>query len=351
MRKKGGNNMKAGVFYGKEILKIEDLKMPQPNDDEIVIKVMACGICGTDIHIFDGDEGAAATPKGTVLGHEFSGIVTEIGKNVKNVNVGDRVCVDPNKLCGSCYWCRNAIGHFCENMVGIGTTVNGGFAQYCKVPESQAYKFSDSLSFSEAAMTEPVACCLHGIDLCEIKTDDTVLIIGGGMIGMIMIQLARVSGAAKIIVIETQEDKRSILTRLGADLVINPINEDVSKILSENGIERVSKVIECVGKTATMEQAIKLAGKKATVMLFGLTAPNDEIRIKPFEVFKKELTIKASYINPYTQKRALEMIESGRIDVSSMIYEKIPLEKLPVVLADKELRRKGKFIVTLEKEI
>lgn len=351
MRKKGGNNMKAGVFYGKESLIIEDLKMPQPNDDEIVIKVMACGICGTDIHIFDGDEGAASTPKGTVLGHELSGIVTEIGKNVKNVNVGDRVCVDPNKLCGSCYWCRNAIGHFCENMVGIGTTVNGGFAQYCKIPKSQAYKFSDSLSFSEAAMTEPVACCLHGIDLCDIKTDDTVLIIGGGMIGMIMIQLARVSGAAKIIVIETQEDKRSILTRLGADLVINPINEDVSKLLSENDIERVSKVIECVGKTATMEQAIKLAGKKATVMLFGLTAPNDEIRIKPFEVFKKELTIKASYINPYTQKRALEMIESGRIDVSSMIYEKIPLEKLPVVLADKELRRKGKFIVTLEKEI
>ena len=351
MRKKGGNNMKAGVFYGKESLIIEDLKMPQPNDDEIVIKVMACGICGTDIHIFDGDEGAASTPKGTVLGHEFSGIVTEIGKNVKNVNVGDRVCVDPNKLCGSCYWCRNAIGHFCKNMVGIGTTVNGGFAQYCKIPESQAYKFSDSLSFSEAAMTEPVACCLHGIDLCNIKTDDMVLIIGGGMIGMIMIQLARVSGAAKIIVIETQEDKHSILAGLGADLVINPINEDVSKMLSENGIERVSKVIECVGKTATMEQAIKLAGKKATVMLFGLTAPNDEIRIKPFEVFKKELTIKASYINPYTQKRALEMIESGRIDVSSMIYEKIPLERLPDVLADKELRRKGKFIVTWEKEI
>lgn len=350
MRKKGGNNMKAGVFYGKERLKIEDLKIPHPNDDEIVIKVMACGICGTDIHIFDGDEGAAATPKGTVLGHEFSGIVTEIGKNVKNVNVGDRVCVDPNKLCGSCYWCRNAIGHFCENMVGIGTTVNGGFAQYCKIPKSQAYKFSDSLSFSEAAMTEPVACCLHGIDLCDIKTDDTVLIIGGGMIGMIMIQLARVSGAAKIIVIETQEDKHSILAGLGADLVINPINEDVSKILSENDIERVSKVIECVGKTATMEQAIKLAGKKATVMLFGLTAPNDEIRIKPFEVFKKELTIKASYINPYTQKRALEMIESGRIDVSSMIYEKIPLERLPDVLADKELRRKGKFIVTWEEK-
>ncbi len=343
--------MKAGVFYGKESLIIEDLKMPQPNDDEIVIKVMACGICGTDIHIFDGDEGAASTPKGTVLGHEFSGIVTEIGKNVKNINIGDRVCVDPNKLCGSCYWCRNAIGHFCENMVGIGTTVNGGFAQFCKVPESQAYKFSDSLPFSEAAMTEPVACCLHGMDLCDIKTDDTVLVIGGGMIGMIMIQLARVSGAAKIIAMETQEDKCGILTGLGADLVINPINEDVSEILSENGIERVSKVIECVGKTATMEQAIKLAGKKATVMLFGLTAPNDEIRIKPFEVFKKELTIKASYINPYTQKRALEMIESGRIDVSSMIYEKIPLERLPDVLADKELRRKGKFIVSWEKEI
>ena len=121
--------MKAAVFYGKHDIKIEDIGMPMAKADEVVVKVMACGICGTDIHICEGDEGAAPTPAGTVLGHEFAGVVTEVGSDVRDIKTGDRVCVDPNKLCGNCYYCRNAIGHFCENMIGIGTTVNGGFEQ------------------------------------------------------------------------------------------------------------------------------------------------------------------------------------------------------------------------------
>ena len=193
--------MKAAVFYGKHDLRIENINKPMANVNEVVVKVMACGICGTDIHIYEGDEGAAATPPNTVLGHEFAGIVTEIGSGVKNIKIGDRVCVDPNKLCGECYYCKSAIGHFCENIIGIGTTVNGGFEQYCAVPQSQIYKIADTTSFEEAAMTEPVSCCMHGIDLCNIKTDDTVLIIGCGMIGLIMLQLAKTAGAAKLIVI------------------------------------------------------------------------------------------------------------------------------------------------------
>ena len=180
--------MKAAVFYGKNNLNIEEKDIPKAKADEVVIKVMACGVCGTDIHIFDGDEGAAATPPGTTLGHEFSGVVTEVGDNVKTVSVGDRVCVDPNKLCGSCYYCKSAIGHFCDNIIGIGTTVDGGFAQYCAVPESQVYKIAATTTFEQAAMCEPVACCMHGIDMCDIKTDDTVVVIGCGMIGMIMLQ-------------------------------------------------------------------------------------------------------------------------------------------------------------------
>lgn len=126
--------MKAAVFYGKHDLRIEDIAMPELKDDEVLVKVMACGICGTDIHIFEGDEGAAAMPRGTVLGHEFSGIVEKTGRNVKNIKIGDRVCVDPNKLCGNCYYCKSAIGHFCENIVGIGTltVVLSNTAQFLK---------------------------------------------------------------------------------------------------------------------------------------------------------------------------------------------------------------------------
>ncbi len=343
---KGENKMKAAVFYGKHDLRIEDIAMPKAKCGEVVIKVEACGICGTDIHIYEGDEGAAPTPSGTVLGHEFSGIVTEVGENVKNIAVGDRVCVDPNKLCGSCKFCKTAVGHFCESMVGIGTTVNGGFEEYCAVPASQIYKIADTTSFEEAAMAEPVACCMHGIDLCDIKTDDKVLVIGGGMIGLIMLELAKNAGAAYVALSEPEAEKRRLAESLGAELCIDPINEDIKTVLEENGIDRVTKVIECVGRPETMEQAVHLAGKKSIVMFFGLTAPNATISIKPFEIFKKELEIKASYINPYTQQRAVDTIDSRRIDVSSMIYKTISLEELPTALADPALRRRGKFVVT-----
>lgn len=337
--------MKSAVFYEKHNLVIEDIPMPEVGPDDVLIRVKACGICGTDVHIFNGDEGAAATPAGTVLGHEFAGIVEKIGENVKGIVVGDRVCVDPNKLCNECYYCKSGIGHFCEDMIGIGTTVNGGFSEYCAVPQSQVYKIADTTTYEMAAMTEPVACCVHGIDMCNISCGDTVAVIGGGMIGMIMLQLAKLAGAGKLIMLEPVEEKREICKKLGADLCIDPLTEDVKTVLAENGIERISCVIECVGRTSTIEQAIDIAGKDSIVMMFGLTAPNDTIAIKPFEIFKKEIVLKASFINPYTQKRALTLIDSGKIDVSSMIYATESLERLPEILADAKLRAKGKFII------
>ncbi len=337
--------MKSAVFYKKHDLRIENTDRPAPKPDEVLVKVMACGICGTDVHIFEGDEGAAATPPQTVLGHEFAGIVEAVGVNVKSVKHGDRVCVDPNKLCNECYWCKSGIGHFCDNMIGIGTTVNGGFSEYCVVPESQCYKFSESTPYEAAAMCEPVACCLHGIDMCDINPGDTVMIIGGGMIGLLMLQLAKLKGAAKLILAEPVESKRELAEKLGADLCINPAEENPAETLKKYGVERVSTVIECVGKPQTMESAIACAGKKSTVMFFGLTKPDEEISVKPFEIFKKEIVLKASFINPYTQKRALELIESGKIDVQNMIYAVEPLDRLPEILSDAELRSKGKFII------
>ena len=338
--------MKAAVFYTKEDLRVEEREIPKAYGDKVLIKIKACGICGTDMHIFDGDEGAAPTPAGTTLGHEFSGEVVEIGEMVNGIKVGDKVCVDPNKLCNECSFCKDGVGHFCENMIGIGTTVDGGFAEYCLVPMSQVYKFEKDITFAEAAMTEPVACCLHGIDMCNINVGDTVLVIGGGMIGLIMLQLAKLKGAATLILVEPIAEKRDHALKLGADIVIDPINENTAEVLAKNNITRINTVIECVGKTATIEQAISLAGKYSTVMMFGLTRPNDEIKVKPFEIFKKEIVLKASFINPYTQSRALKLIENKKVDVSSMIYKQIPLAELPSVLADKKERTKGKYIVT-----
>ncbi len=337
--------MKAAIFYEENNLKVETIDKPKAGYGEVLVKVMACGICGTDVHIFHGDEGAAPTPAGTVLGHEFAGVVDAIGEGVKSVAVGDRVCVDPNKLCNECYYCKSGIGHFCEDMLGIGTTVNGGFSEYCVVPESQVYKIADTTTFEMAAMTEPVACCVHGIDMCDISCGDTVAVIGGGMIGLIMLQLAKISGAGKLILIEPVEEKREMGKKLGADICIDPINENVKAVLVKNSIHRISTVIECVGKIATIKQAIEIAGKKSTVMMFGLTAPDESLSIKPFDVFKKEIVLKASYINPYTQRRALELIDNGKIDISSMISAVEPLEKLSEILSNPALRSKGKVII------
>lgn len=337
--------MKSAVFFEKHKLVIENIETPMPGANEVLIKVMACGICGTDVHIFEGDEGAAATPAGTVLGHEFSGVVEKVGSAVTDYKVGDRVCVDPNKLCGDCYYCRNGIGHFCDNMIGIGTTVNGGFSEYCVVPVSQLYKISDKTTFEQAAMAEPVACCLHGIDMCDISCGDTVMVIGGGMIGLITLQLAKLKGASRLILVEPVEAKREHAKKLGADLCIDPFKDDVKAVLKANSVERINTVIECVGNIKTMEQAVSYASKKSTVMLFGLTGPDDTLTIKPFELFKKEIVLKASYINPYTQTRAIQLIDSGKIDVSSMIYSVNSLDELPEILADNVRRRQGKFII------
>lgn len=337
--------MKAAVFYKKHDLRVEERPVPTPGPGEALLRVKACGICGTDLHIFHGDEGAAATPPGTVLGHEFAGEIVDCGAGVTAFRLGDRVCVDPNKLCGACDFCRAGAGHFCENMIGIGTTVDGGFAEYCAVPVSQLFRVPEHVPFTSAAFSEPTACCLHGMDLCGFKQGDTVAVIGGGPIGMLMLQLARLRGAGRLILIEPVEEKRALAKKLGADLCIDPFAGDVSAQLSALRAGNIACVIECVGNPATMEQAISIAGKNATVMLFGLTRPLDEITVKPFEIFKKEITLRASFINPYTQQRAVNLIAGGKLDVEALINRTAALDELPELLADPAAFRGGKIVV------
>ena len=341
--------MKSAVFYGKHDLRVEEHEMPKVGPKDVLIQVKACGVCGTDVHIYEGDKGAAEETPPTILGHEFSGVIAEVGSEVTNYKAGDRVCIDPNCYCGACEPCRNGVAHYCEHMIGYGTTVNGGFAEYCAVNERQVYKLGDNTSFEQGAMTEPVACCLHGMDMCEIRPGHQVVVIGGGMIGLLMLQLSRLAGAAKVALLEPVESKREVGKKLGADICIDPIHEDVKARLKEEGMTWVNTVIECVGRPSTIEQAIDIAGNKAVVMMFGLTKPDETISVKPFEIFRKELVLKASYINPYTQKRALDLIDSGRLDVSSMVYEVADLDELADILSNPELRAKGKYIISPEK--
>jgi 2-desacetyl-2-hydroxyethyl bacteriochlorophyllide A dehydrogenase len=337
--------MKAAVFCGKNDIRVKDVEIGSPGPDEVKIKVEACGVCGTDLHIYEGAEGAAKCEPPTILGHEFSGVVYQVGSNVKSFKPGDRVCVDPNDMCGDCYYCKIGKAHFCENMVGIGTTTNGGFAEFCIVREKQVYKIGDNLSFEEGAMAEPVACCLHGLDLTGVQAGDTVMIIGGGTIGLIMLQLAKLSGAATLIMVEPVKLKRDMAKKFGADITIDPFNQSVRAVLDSYAIRDVNAVIECVGQKGTMQEAIRYVGKGGTAMLFGLTHPECEIPLLPFDVFRREITIKASFINPYTQSRAVSLLQSGRINVKDLITEVVSLDEITNVFEDKSYRTKGKVII------
>lgn len=339
--------MKAAVFYGKHDIRVENIPIPVPKENEVLVKVAYCGVCGTDVHIFEGDKGCAEVHPPIVLGHEFAGEIVEIGKDVVGRKVGDRVDVDPNVLCESCPACLAAKGHFCEHMTGIGTMVNGGFAEYVAVPAKQTHLVSAKTDLRAAAMTEPLACCLHGIDQCDIRAGDRVLVIGAGMIGLLMLQLARLSGASFVAVSEPVAEKRRQAEALGADLCLDPCAVSGEQFEAECQGYGFNCVIECCGLVKTIEQAVRVAGNKATVMMFGLTKPDDAIALKPYDVFSKELTLRSSYINPYTQARALALIESGRVDVTSMVCEPVPLEKLGEVLADAKIRAKGKYIIQL----
>lgn len=335
--------MKAAVFFGKHDLRVTEIPLDRPEGNEVIVRMKACGVCGTDLHIFAGAPGAAPVVPPRVLGHEFSGVVARVGKDVKRFKEGDRICVDPNDMCGKCYFCRNGQANFCEDYTGYGTTVNGGFAEYIKVRDTVVYSIPDSMSFETAAMVEPLSCCLNGIELLNVHPGETALIIGAGPIGLLILQLVRNAGAANIIVSEPVPERRALANQLGATLSVDPseLEQAVARV------KNVSRVVECVGKISTMEEAIRHAGNGASIVLFGLTDPDAELTIKPFTVFQKQLQITASFINPYTFNRSIDLLADQRVVVEPIITDRIPLEGILPVFTDSSYRTRGKVIINM----
>ncbi len=336
--------MKAAVFMGKGDIRVDSAyPMPRVGDDSVLIRVKACGVCGTDAHIFSGAQGATECRPPVILGHELAGVAEQVGANVTRVRVGDHVSVNPNIACGACAQCRRGNPHFCDHMAATGVNFDGGFAEYCVALEKQVFVVPDSVPFEEAALGEPVSCCLHGVDLCGIRAGDTVMVIGGGTIGMIMLQLARMCGAARLVLLETNESRFELARGLGADLASNPAKEDVAKALRDNGFADIRVAIECVGRPETVACAIEHAGKAATVMIFGLTEPDCAVPYYPFRAFQKELTIKTSFVNPDTQGRALDIITSRRLRLRELIGDRLPLDRIGEAFAPGP--RNGKTVI------
>ena len=316
---KDGSTMKGAFFLGNREFEVRDMEKRPLAADEVRIRVMACGVCGTDVHIYHGEAGSAEVTPPVVLGHEYAGIVEEVGADVKGLVPGDHVAVDPNIYCGACTPCRDGKKQFCEHLQALGVTRDGGFAQYSAAPAAQCFKLAPELPFEAGAMAEPLACCLHGIDAAGIRPGSTVCVIGGGAIGL-LVQLARLSGAAKVILSEPVELRRSAGLSVGADLAVDPLREDLSaRVREAAGKSGADVVIECVGNTAATRSAFEAAGFGATVLLFSVPAPTATVPLPLFDVYKKELAIRGSFINPDTHLRAVELLSAGRINVEPLI--------------------------------
>ena len=321
--------MKGTYFLGNGEFETREMPEHALSGKEVLIKVAACGVCGTDVHIFHGDKGSAEVTPPVVLGHELSGTVVSVGDNVTSLTVGDHVTVDPNSYCGQCHYCRIGKKQLCTSLYAVGVNRDGGFAEYCYVPEAQCYRLNDDIPLEFGAMAEPLACCIHGIDNAEIRTGDTVLVVGGGAIGLMMVQLAKLSGASKVILSEPVEMRRRIGLQVGADAVLDPMHENLKERLRElTGESGTDVVIECVGNTAATAQAFEAAKRGTTLLLFSVPKAGAIHPLSLEDVYQKELRIVGSMINPDTHQRAVNLINSGRIQLAPIITHRFPIEKL-----------------------
>ena len=315
--------MKAALFKAPHVFTVTTVPLRKPEAGELLVRVDACGVCGTDVHIVEGT--ARSTPP-VVLGHEYAGVVEDAGPDAHSSHIGQRVAVDPNIACGRCFFCRRGLVHLCSNLRALGVDIDGGMAEYCIVPEGQVYAIPAGMQKETSAFIEPVSCAVHGIDRANVKPGDTVIIVGGGTIGLLMLQLAKNAGAEKIIVLEPLEQKRRIAAELGADVILNPREADPKSAVYDISPVGADVVIECVGKVQTMQLALELARRGGTVEFFGVSPVGEVIPVEPNQVYFKELTIVGSYVNPHTFDRSIALLNAGTVRTDLFQIDSFPLE-------------------------
>jgi 2-desacetyl-2-hydroxyethyl bacteriochlorophyllide A dehydrogenase len=315
--------MKAAIIYKPFEIKLEQKAIPVPCDDEVLIKIKACGVCGTDNSLNKG-EYPANYP--VIIGHEFSGEVVKMGQKVKQFAIGDRVTVDPNRVCHQCHYCQSGNEHLCENLSSMGVHIDGADAEYCVMTSTNVYKLSEGISFEEAAFCEPLACAIHGTDLARIKLGDTVLVIGAGGMGNLITQCAKNNGAANIVVSEPIQMRREKALENGATHVINPLKSNI-----ESEIKKISRigadvVFEVAGNSKAQAECIPLVRKGGTIVFFGCSPKENTIAVNPFVINENELKIIGSFNNQFATQRAVDMLASKKIRVDNLISHRFSLD-------------------------
>ncbi|MGD0979299.1 MAG: zinc-dependent dehydrogenase [Candidatus Bathyarchaeia archaeon] len=342
--------MKTAVYYGPRDVRIEEKEVPEIGDKELLVKVHACGVCGTDVKTVLRGHPLIKPP--AVLGHEIAGEIVRIGRDVTEHRKGERVVVAPYVPDGTCYYCLRGRYTLCTGLYEESPTP-GGFAEFVKVPPNIVKKgtleIPNTVSYEEAALTEPLACCLHGIEECHVGVGDCVAIVGDGPIGLMHLQLARVKGATKIILSGQLDDRLRLAEELGASVAVNETEENpVKKVMDETNNRGGDAVIVAVGSVAAVEQGLKLVRKGGIVNLFGGFPGQSELKLDPNLIHYSEVTVTGTFgFSHINFARALQLISTRSVKMSKLITHRFKLDEVLTaidVLAD----RKGlKAVVTI----
>jgi len=319
--------MKAAVYYSQQDIRLEDVPMPDISNDEILVEMRACGICGSDLMDW------YLKPRAPlVLGHEPAGIVAKKGSKVEDFAFGDRVFVHHHVACLACHYCRHGDYTLCEQFHK--TKIKpGGFAEYFKVPatnlQMDTLKIPESLSFEEATFIEPIGCCLRAIKKCNVQTGDSVAIIGAGATGLIHTALSKVYGAEKTIVSDLVDFRLRFAEKFGADVAVNPKNENLIKVVKD---ETEGRGVDVAIVTAPSLEAYKagmdVCRKGGKLCVFAPTRPRKYLPISPKELFFSEIQIVPSYSTSHVETRlALQLLVSGKINIGDLITHRFGLEE------------------------
>ncbi len=349
--------MKAGVVYAREDIRYEEIKKPEVKPGKVLIKVKYTGICGSDVPRVNGD---ACHYFPNVLGHEFSGTVVEVGEGVTKVKAGDKVSGVPLVPCMACEDCQKGNYSLCKHYSFIGSREFGSFAEYVAVPELNAVPFDESVSFEQGAFFEPATVALHGLKRVPYEGGKTVAILGGGTIGMFVMQWAKIFGAAKTVVFDIAPERLALGKRLGADVGINTLDQGFMEAAMElTGGKGFDYVFETAGNVATMKMAFELAANKAHVCFVGTPTKNLSFTVKEWEnMNRKEFSLTGSWMSysaPFPGeewKLAAHYFKTGELKFDdSFIFKKVPLSEIASAF---ELFKtsgavKGKILIDSEK--
>ncbi|MCI1966197.1 MAG: alcohol dehydrogenase catalytic domain-containing protein [Oscillospiraceae bacterium] len=340
--------MRAQVITEPFHMELREVPVPQINDDEVLIKVQYCGICGSDWSIYSGKYVKDRLP--LIIGHEFFGTIAEVGKNTRGISLGDRVSADICLTCGTCYYCRRGEGLLCENFrqIGIHTKdTSGGYSEYVKVPWKNIYKIPDEVTDYQASFIEPLTACLHASRNMECKMASSVVVIGAGL-GIIHGVLAKLRGATPVIVIDGNPDRLAMAKEMCADYVIDftKTPNTVAEVMKLTGGIGADYVLEAVGNPKTYQQAFQMVRKGGKVESFGICGNDDTISVKPVDFVLGEKKVSGSCAgigNDWGD--AIKLLQYGRVDPTPLISMVVPLEEAEDAL--KELRENKKLVKVL----